>query len=125
MACVSLCPHDLPGTVTHRGPCHDRIPYLKHTGPDVAYSRRMMHDHPRECCCAYVTYVAVRPQAALLVARYAGKPELRARVEEAVRVQQNNDNAVRYGLAGALILEKVVLVSGWVGGVHKLGLSGR
>lgn len=56
--------------------------------------------------------IVIRPQAALLVARYAGKPELRARVEEAVRVQQNNDNAVRYGLAGALILEKVVLVSG-------------
>ncbi|PNH02820.1 histone H3 [Tetrabaena socialis] len=48
-------------------------------------------------------------KASLLVARYAGKPELRERMEAAIRVQQNNDAAVRYGLAGALILEKVVL----------------
>ncbi|KAG2439498.1 hypothetical protein HXX76_004852 [Chlamydomonas incerta] len=48
-------------------------------------------------------------KASLLVARYAGKPELRQVVEAAVRVQQNNDNAVAYGLAGALLLEKVVL----------------
>jgi hypothetical protein len=34
-------------------------------------------------------------QAAVLVARYAGQPSLKAKVEAAVRVQQNNDNAVR------------------------------
>lgn len=61
------------------------------------------------------------PQASLLVARYAGKPELRQVVEAAVRVQQDNDQAVAYGLAGALLLEKVVLVSlGW-GGVGRGG----
>ncbi|GIL77586.1 hypothetical protein Vretimale_6819 [Volvox reticuliferus] len=48
-------------------------------------------------------------KASVLVARYAGKPELREKVEAAVRVQQNNDKAVSYGLAGALLLEKVVL----------------
>eukprot|EP00198_Chlamydomonas_reinhardtii_P008706 XP_001698043.1 predicted protein [Chlamydomonas reinhardtii] len=48
-------------------------------------------------------------KASLLVARYAGKPELRQVVEAAVRVQQDNDQAVAYGLAGALLLEKVVL----------------
>ncbi|GLC50720.1 hypothetical protein PLESTB_000412000 [Pleodorina starrii] len=48
-------------------------------------------------------------KASLLVARYAGKPELREKVEAAIRVQQNNDQAVAYGLAGALLLEKVVL----------------
>ncbi|GLI62947.1 hypothetical protein VaNZ11_005801, partial [Volvox africanus] len=48
-------------------------------------------------------------KASLLLARYAGKPELREKVEAAVRVQQNNDKAVAYGLAGALLLEKVVL----------------
>ncbi|EFJ53080.1 hypothetical protein VOLCADRAFT_102702 [Volvox carteri f. nagariensis] len=48
-------------------------------------------------------------KASLLVARYAGKPELREKMEAAVRVQQNNDQAVAYGMAGALLLEKVVL----------------
>ncbi|GFR43427.1 hypothetical protein Agub_g4508, partial [Astrephomene gubernaculifera] len=48
-------------------------------------------------------------KACILVARYAGQPQLRERVEAAVRVQQNNDQAVAYGFAGALILEKVVL----------------
>lgn len=50
-------------------------------------------------------------KAAMVVARYAGRPELPAMVEAAVRVQQNNDEAVKYGLAGALLLEKVVLGS--------------
>jgi len=47
----------------------------------------------------------------LLVARYAGKPELLAQVEAAIRVQQNNDKAVAYGSAAARILERVVLGS--------------
>lgn len=47
----------------------------------------------------------------LLVARYAGKPELLPMVEAAVRVQQNNDKAAAYGTAAASILERVVLGS--------------
>ncbi|KAI8465601.1 MAG: ADP-ribosylation/Crystallin J1 [Monoraphidium minutum] len=45
----------------------------------------------------------------LLVARYAGSPELMDKVEAAVRVQQNNDRAVLFGKAGAALLERVVL----------------
>lgn len=45
----------------------------------------------------------------MLVARYGGTPELAARVEEAVRSQQNNDVAVAIGQAGAVILEQVVV----------------
>ncbi|KAI3424161.1 hypothetical protein D9Q98_009520 [Chlorella vulgaris] len=45
----------------------------------------------------------------VLVARYGGTPELAARVEEAVRSQQNNDVAVAIGQAGAVILEQVVV----------------
>ncbi|KXZ52342.1 hypothetical protein GPECTOR_10g975 [Gonium pectorale] len=52
---------------------------------------------------------ALSASKGVLVARYAGKPELRSKVEAAIRVQQNNDAAVAYGTAGALILEKVVL----------------
>ncbi|KAF5832232.1 hypothetical protein DUNSADRAFT_11961 [Dunaliella salina] len=45
----------------------------------------------------------------ILVAKYAGRPECMAKVEEAIRVQQNNDQAVRHGLAAAKIMEKVML----------------
>lgn len=44
-----------------------------------------------------------------LVAYYAGSPALAAAVEQAVRVQQNNDLAVAVGLAAARILERVIL----------------
>jgi ADP-ribosylglycohydrolase len=40
---------------------------------------------------------------------YAGKPELLDKVEEAIRVHQNNDVAVSFGCAAALILERVLL----------------
>jgi hypothetical protein len=40
---------------------------------------------------------------------YAGKSELLIKVEEAVRVHQNNDIAVAFGQAAAVILESVVL----------------
>lgn len=67
-------------------------------------------------------------KAPLLVARYGGQPDFLARTEAAIRVQQNNDEAVAYGLAAAMILEKVVC-EGWTavaalewagkqGGVH-------
>jgi ADP-ribosylglycohydrolase len=46
-----------------------------------------------------------------VVALYAGKPELLARAEEAIRVTQNTDKAVAAGLAGARILEKIILGS--------------
>lgn len=40
---------------------------------------------------------------------YAGKPELKAKVEEAVRVHQNNDVAVAFGVSAACILERALL----------------
>ena len=40
---------------------------------------------------------------------YAGKPELRDRVEQVVRVHQNNDTAVAFGVATALWLEYILL----------------
>ena len=42
---------------------------------------------------------------------YAGKPELAAKVEEAIRVHQNNDVAVAFGLAASCVLEAVLLGS--------------
>lgn len=44
-----------------------------------------------------------------VVALYAGKPELLARVEDATRVTQNTDKAVAMALAGARILERLIL----------------
>jgi ADP-ribosylglycohydrolase len=43
---------------------------------------------------------------------YAGKPELKEKVEEAIRVHQNNDVAVAFGVAAAIILERVLLGKG-------------
>ena len=43
---------------------------------------------------------------------YAGKPELKEKVEEAIRVHQNNDRAVAFGVAAALILERALLGKG-------------
>lgn len=40
---------------------------------------------------------------------YAGKPELSNKVEEAIRVHQNNDMAVAFGVASARLLEVVLL----------------
>ncbi|KAL6745566.1 ADP-ribosylation/Crystallin J1 [Haematococcus lacustris] len=48
-------------------------------------------------------------KAPAVVALLAGHPALLPVMEVAVRVQQNNDKAVEAGLAGALLLEKVVL----------------
>ncbi len=45
------------------------------------------------------------------MAKYAGRPELPAAVEAAVRAQQSSDAAVAYGLGAARILERVVLGS--------------
>ena len=42
---------------------------------------------------------------------YAGKPELQDRVIEAIRVHQNNDMAMAFGVAAARILEAVLLGS--------------
>lgn len=41
--------------------------------------------------------------------RYAGSSELIAKVTEAIRVHQNNDKAVAFGIASARILEEVLL----------------
>lgn len=46
-----------------------------------------------------------------MTAIYAGHPELPKLVEIAVRAQQNSDRAVAFGVAAALLLEKVILVS--------------
>ncbi|GAX80493.1 hypothetical protein CEUSTIGMA_g7931.t1 [Chlamydomonas eustigma] len=48
-------------------------------------------------------------KAALIVAKYGGKPELLNVAEKAIRVQQNNDDAVRYGLTAVKLMEKVVV----------------
>eukprot|EP00983_Pelagomonas_calceolata_P010347 336025-Pelagomonas_calceolata.AAC.3 len=48
-------------------------------------------------------------QVPIIVAKYAGRPECMAKVEEAIRVQQNNDQAVQHGMAAARIMEKVML----------------
>ena len=40
---------------------------------------------------------------------YAGKPELPDKVTQAIKVHQNNDTAVAFGLAAARILEHVLL----------------
>ena len=48
-------------------------------------------------------------QVPILVARYGGTPQLAARVEAAVRAQQNSDVAVAQGQAAARILERVVV----------------
>ena len=50
-------------------------------------------------------------QVPILLARYAGQPDSMQRVEEAIRTQQNNTDAVKYGLTAAKILERVLLVS--------------
>ena len=65
---------------------------------------------PLLCMCCQVPVIA---------AKYAGKSDLPAAVEAAVRAQQNNDTAVMYGLAAARILEKV-RKSGWGGGAGPL-----
>ena len=46
----------------------------------------------------------------ILLAKYAGRPECMQKMEEAIRVQQNNDDAVKYGIAAAKIMERVILV---------------
>ncbi|KAG1667520.1 hypothetical protein FOA52_013710 [Chlamydomonas sp. UWO 241] len=48
-------------------------------------------------------------KAALIVARYGGTAELAPKMEAAIRVQQNNDDAVKYGLAAAAVLERVIV----------------
>lgn len=53
-------------------------------------------------------YMKVVPVTCL----YAGKPELKEKVEEAIRVHQNNDVAVAFGVAAAIILERVLLGKG-------------
>ncbi|CAB9507790.1 ADP-ribosylglycohydrolase [Seminavis robusta] len=44
-----------------------------------------------------------------VVARYHGKPDLVDRLSQAVRVHQNNQKAVAFGIAAARILEAVIL----------------
>ncbi len=44
-----------------------------------------------------------------IVARYAGDPDLLTKVEEAVRITNNNDEAVAFCLYGARALERVIL----------------
>ena len=58
-------------------------------------------------CCVAHCYMKVVPVTCL----YAGKPELAAKVEEAIRVHQNNDVAVAFGVAASCMLEAVLLGS--------------
>eukprot|EP00238_Polyblepharides_amylifera_P005020 CAMPEP_0196594222 /NCGR_PEP_ID=MMETSP1081-20130531/77701_1 /TAXON_ID=36882 /ORGANISM="Pyramimonas amylifera, Strain CCMP720" /LENGTH=282 /DNA_ID=CAMNT_0041918425 /DNA_START=318 /DNA_END=1166 /DNA_ORIENTATION=+ len=48
-------------------------------------------------------------KAPVVAALYAGRAELRLKMEQAVRVHQNTQVAVDFGVAAALILEKVIL----------------
>ncbi len=43
----------------------------------------------------------------IAVARYAGAPDFLSKVEETIRAHQNNDKAVRYGIAAALLLDHI------------------
>jgi ADP-ribosylglycohydrolase len=52
-----------------------------------------------------ICYMKVVPVTCL----YAGKPELKQKVEQAIRVHQNNDVAVAFGVAAACILERALL----------------
>lgn len=56
---------------------------------------------------------------------YAGKPELAAKVEEAIRVHQNNEVAVAFGLAASCVLEAVLLGSSLNDALDKCEASGR
>lgn len=48
-------------------------------------------------------------KAVLMAARYAGDPLLLSKTEECIRVHQNDDVAVQYGLLAAKALERVIL----------------
>ena len=48
-------------------------------------------------------------KAIVVTARYFGRPELLEKVEQAIRVHQNDDLAVQFGLAIAEILETMIL----------------
>lgn len=58
---------------------------------------------------AYDRQISAFSKLPPIVARYAGDPALTEIVDEAVRVTNNNDEAVEYALFGAMALEKVVL----------------
>lgn len=62
-----------------------------------------------ECGCSDDFQANCFSKIVVVVARYAGDPVLLKKAEEAIRVQQNNDNAVKYGLPAARILERVIL----------------
>jgi hypothetical protein len=49
----------------------------------------------------------VAPQVAPIVAKYAGKPELVEQITLATRVQQNNDDALKWAIGTARLLEQV------------------
>ncbi|GIM13290.1 hypothetical protein Vretimale_16437 [Volvox reticuliferus] len=91
--------------------------YSNYTGRLNKSSRSMMeallqggHGWP-ECGDPRDTQANAFVKVIPLVARYAGQPGLAKAVDAAVRAQQNNDEAVMYGLVAALILERVVLGS--------------
>jgi ADP-ribosylglycohydrolase len=52
-----------------------------------------------------ICYMKVVPVTCL----YAGKPELKQKVEQAIRVHQNNDVAVAFRVAAACVLERALL----------------
>ncbi|GLI66820.1 hypothetical protein VaNZ11_010789 [Volvox africanus] len=89
--------------------------YFNYTGRLNKSSRSMMeallqggHGWP-ECGDPRDTQANNFVKVIPLVARYAGQPGLVKAVDAAVRAQQNNDEAVMYGLVAAMILERVVL----------------
>jgi len=50
---------------------------------------------------------AAATQAPVVVAAYAGTPLLQQKMEEAVRVHQDDATAVEFGVAAARVLERV------------------
>jgi hypothetical protein len=59
---------------------------------------------PSRICTAHI-YMKIVPVTCL----YAGKPELQVKVTEAIKVQQNNEKAVAFGITASRILEAVLL----------------
>lgn len=95
-------------------PDHATTEFVKNMKEGKIYPECGADDDQAHC------YMKVVPVTCL----YAGKPELYAKVEEAIRVHQNNDVAVAFGIAASCILEGVLLGSSLEDALEKCGCSG-
>jgi ADP-ribosylglycohydrolase len=73
--------------------------FVKNVDAGRHWPRCGSKDAQADCFCKIVPVVAL----------YAGRPEMRERVSEAVRVTQNNDFAVAGALAFAQVLEAIIM----------------